>query len=284
MTLRVLVVASETPDQQQSRRERSGQASHETFAGTLRRLDPDLAIEHVCCVTEDWRTGDASTPGGLRGFGAILFAGSPIQMHEENQATRSAAEFMRVAFSSGVPSFGSCAGLQIATVAAGGSTKPRERGMEVAFARSIVATDAGLDHPMLRGRPLAWDAPAMHASVVDRRPDGMTVLARTVDTPVEAAAIRSGGGVHWGVQYHPELTLGEIADAVRGAADAMIEQGMARDGAAVDRYAGILQTLSEDPGRTDLAWQIGVDDEVTDEGNRTREVRNFLDHAREAAA
>ena len=31
------------------------------------------------------------------------------------------------------------------------------------------------------------------------------VLARNVDTPVEAAEIRHGNGVFWGVQYHPEF-------------------------------------------------------------------------------
>ena len=271
----MLVVASETTDQQNQRRERSGQASHETLADTLRDIDPSLELDHVNCVTDDWH---GITAERLRAFSGLAYAGSPIQMHEDTEEARSAAAFGRHVFDAGVPSLGSCAGLQIATVAAGGTTKSREEGTEVGFARSIVRTEAGRDHPLLAGRPIAWDALAMHSSVVDRQPDGMTVLARTVDTPVEVAEIRCGEGWHWGVQCHPEIDLSEIADAMRASADTMIKQGMAQSESDVDRYAAILDTLNRDPSRRDLAWQIGIDEEVTDSERRTVEMRNFLAH------
>ena len=270
LSLHLLVVASETPDQQNSRRARTGQASHETLADTLRALDPGCRLAHASCVD------GSGAPGALESFSGVVFAGSPIQMHEDTDEARAAASFAARAFQSGTPSFGSCAGLQIATVGAGGTTKAREEGMEVGFARSIVPTAAGRDHPMLHGRPVAWDALAMHSSVVDRRPDGMTVLARTAETPVEIAEIRSGGGWHWGVQYHPELRLSEIADAVRASASSMIEQGMARSEADVDGYAAILEAIDRDPSRRDLAWQIGIDAEVTHAERRRGEIINFL--------
>ena len=275
LPLRLLVVASETPDQQQSRRERSGMASHETLAEAVRWLDGECAMEDASCVSGD----GAWTAGALAAFDGILFAGSPIQMHESTPETRAAASFMERVFESGTPSFGSCAGLQIAASAAGGTTKPRGRGTEAGFARGIVATQEGADHPMLRGRPVSWDALAMHSSIVDREPPGMRVLARTQDTPVEVAEIRSGPGVHWGVQYHPELALGEIADALRAKSDDLVEEGLARDEADVDRYAAELKTLDEDPGRRDVAWRIGVDEQVTDRSLRLLELANFLAHA-----
>lgn len=276
MPLRLLVVSSETPEQQASRRERSGQASHETLADTLRQLAPDATLEHVCCVTDECDTAPEAQAAHLRGLSGAVFAGSPIQMHEDNEETRRAARFMRRVFEAGTPSFGSCAGLQIAASAAGGTTKPREKGIEAGFARGIVATDAGRDHPILRGRPVSWNALAMHSSVVDRQPDGMTVLAGTKDTPVEAAEVRFGNGVHWGVQYHPEVSLAEIADAIEAKSDGLIEEGMARNEGEVTRYADVLRTLGDDPSRTDLAWQIGVEDDVVTAEGRRVELRNFL--------
>ena len=186
---------------------------------------------------------------------------------------------MVAVFASGVPSFGSCAGLQIAAVAAGGTVKPRPEEMEAGFARNVVATEAGRAHPLLRGRPDAWDAPAMHATVVDRLPPGATVLARAKGTPVEAAEIRSGPGTFWGVQYHPEIPPAEIADALRRQAKGMIRQGLARDRAAIERYADMLEAVDRDPGRRDLAWQLGLDEEVLDPRRRTVEIRNFLAQA-----
>lgn len=271
MPLRILLAASETPDQQAARRERTGQASHETYADTLRRLAPGCALDHA-----DALDGDAWTTDRLRGFDGVVFPGSPIQMYEDTPDTRAAAAFMARVFAAGVPSFGSCAGLQIAAVAAGGTVGPREGPMEAGVVRGVVRADAGRGHALLEGRPDTWDAPAMHATIVTAMPEGGTVLARAGGTPVEAAEIRQGGGTFWGVQYHPEIALGEIALTLRAQADGLVEEGLARDGDDVDRYADKLRDLDRDPSRRDLAWQTGLGAEVTDPDRRTTEIQNAL--------
>lgn len=268
----LLVVASETPDQQAARRARTGQASHESLADTLRAVSPGCAIDHISCVDG----GAGTTPARLRGYDGVLLAGSPIQMHEDTPEVRSAAAFMGTVFEAGRPAFGSCAGLQIAAVAAGGTVRPRDGEMEAGFARGIVATGAGQGHPMLRGRPGAWDAPAMHSAVVERMPAGGTVLARAAGTSVEAAEIRVGDAVFWGTQYHPEIGLSEIGDALRRQSAALVEQGLAESDAAIEAYAGSLETLESAPNRRDLSWQLGLDAEVIDPERRRREIANFL--------
>ncbi|MDB6453755.1 type 1 glutamine amidotransferase [Falsirhodobacter sp. 20TX0035] len=272
MTLRVLVVASETPDQQKTRRRSSGAASHESYADALRQMRPDLNITGVSCV----EGGDPLTVRDLRGFDGIFFAGSPIQMHEESEETRQAARFMTSIFEAGTPSFGSCAGLQIAVAAAGGTTGLRSPGIEAGFARNITATEEGRSHPLLHGRGLVWTAPAMHSSVVKTLPPGTTILASNADTPVEAAEIRHGNGVFWGVQYHPELTLAEIGAALRRQGPDLIEEGLAESDAALDAHATRLQTLHDHPDRRDLAWQLGLNEDVTDAARRRLELENFL--------
>ena len=272
MTLSLLVVASETPAEQDARRARSGLASHETYADALRQLAPGCAIAHLSCVDGS----PAPSDDALAGYDGILFAGSPIQMHQETSETRGAAAFMACVFASGTPAFGSCAGLQIAATAAGGRTGPRAEGMEAGFARGVAATEAGRVHFLLAGRPPAWTAPAMHTAVVEALPPGGTCLAHAAGTPVEAAEIRSGRGVFWGVQYHPELTLREIAEALSAQSADLVSQGLAEDEAAVARYADALKTLDAEPGRRDLAWQLGLDEEVLEAGRRRREIVNFL--------
>ena len=272
MSLHLLIVASETPDQAEARRRSVGAASHETYASTVRSLAGDASIDFVSCV-DGLRT--PSVPE-LRRYDGIFYAGSPIQMHEDTDESRSAARFATDVFESGTPAFGSCAGLQIAAVAAGGTCKPRETTLEAGFARGITATDAGRDHPLLRGRPIVWDAPAMHFSVVETMPAGGVVLARTKSTPVEAAEIRSRNGMFWGVQYHPELTIAEIAASLRRQKDDLIAQDLAKDGMAIEDYAVLLEELHNDTSRRDIAWRIGIDDEITDAKKRTSELRSFL--------
>ncbi|RIY02527.1 type 1 glutamine amidotransferase [Aureimonas flava] len=275
MSLRFLIVASETPDQRDARRREVGAASDETYAETLRAIESGLACDTVSCV-------DGTPPPSLealRAYGGVVLSGSPIQMHADGPETRSAAAFMARVFEAGTPSFGSCAGLQIATVAAGGRCKPRSPRMEAAFVRGIVATEAGRDHPLLAGRPLAWDAPAMHSDEVATLPDGATILAGTRTTPVQAVEIARGPGTFWGVQYHPELSLAEIAAALRRQADDLLEQRLVADRAALDAHAARIDALDREPERRDLAWQLGLDREITEPARRMREVRNFIARA-----
>ncbi len=79
MPLRFLIVASETPDQREARRKDVGAASDETYADTLRTIEPEIACETVSCV-------DGTTPPSSEALGAfdgIVLSGSPIQMHAD---------------------------------------------------------------------------------------------------------------------------------------------------------------------------------------------------------
>lgn len=276
MSPHILVVSSETPSQQDERRGYAGQASHESYATALHRLRPGIRVSTTSCLV----TGiDAD----LSGHDGIVFAGSPIQMHRDSAEARAAARFMTRVFETGVPAFGSCAGLQIAAVAAGGRTGPRSPGAEVAFARDITRSAAGVGHPMLAGRPVAWTAPAMHSSVVTALPPGGIVLASNPDTPVEAAEIRHGRGIFWGVQYHPELSLGEIAASTAHQADDVIRQGLARDRDDLQVMIARMWDLDRQPSRRDIAWQLGLNAEIAVFAHRMREIGNFLDGVRSGA-
>jgi len=206
----------------------------------------------------------------------VFLTGSPLHLYQDTPAVRRQLEFMRAVFASGTPSFGSCAGLQVATVAAGGRVRENRAGHEVAFARRITPTEAGLGHRLLAGRPATYDALTIHSDEVERLPEHGTLLATNGVTNVQAAEIRHNGGVFWGVQYHPELPLGEIASAVRRQADDIIDQGLARDGAVIEAYAALIEELDQAPERRDLAWQLGLDRQVTDPALRRTELSNFI--------
>lgn len=78
------------------------------------------------------------------------------------------------------------------------------------------------------------------------------------------------------MQYHPELSLTAIAEALDWQGEALIEQGLLRTQSDLDRYDTALKTLEVDPERRDLRWQLGLDDEVIALSKRRREIANFL--------
>ena len=273
--MRFLVADSEGADARAKRRANVGQSAGESFVTFLGRLEP--GAESTLTMP-----ADAETPTWpverLAEFDAVFLSGSPLHVYEASPEAEREIAFMRAVFASGTPSFGSCAGLQVAVAAAGGTVRPMQRRREAGFARRIVATDAGRRHPLLTGRPATWDALTIHSDEVERLPDGATLLAANATTAVQAAEVRHGRGVFWGVQYHPELTLQEIAAALRRDASMLIEDGLVRTEADAAAYADLLATLGREPERVDLAWRLGVDDQVVSDTARCCEVRNFIEH------
>jgi GMP synthase (glutamine-hydrolysing) len=145
------------------------------------------------------------------------------------------------------------------------------------FGRRITPTEVGCEHPLLAGRPAAYDAPSIHTDEVEALPPGATLLAGNRGTAVQAAEIRFDGGVFWGVQYHPEIGLDEVAGALRRQADGMVEAGLARSRDDVEASAQQVGDLHREPDRRDLAWHLGLDEQVTVEPLRQTELRNFVE-------
>ncbi|USU10074.1 type 1 glutamine amidotransferase [Sphingomonadaceae bacterium OTU29MARTA1] len=269
-----LVAESETPEEREARRKHAGRSSGESYGATLEQMYPGATITLVAPADEDAEPLDPKRVGG---FDAVFITGSPLHVYDDTPEVRRQLAFMRTVFASGTPSFGSCAGLQLAVAAAGGRVRKMPQRMEAGIARRITPTEAGRHHPLLAGRAPAWDAPAIHGDEVEELPAGATLLAGNAVTRVQAAEIRHGGGIFWGVQYHPELSPGEIAVALRRQASDLIAAGLAHDEAGVERRAALLDALHDAPEDRALLWELGLDRQFADEAQRRTELGNFVD-------
>jgi GMP synthase (glutamine-hydrolysing) len=272
--LSFLVAESEPPQARDKRRRSVGKSSGETYVETLRALAPDARCHRVKPADAP---SELPTGAALAGYDSVFVTGSPLHAYDDSPETRREVEFMRAVFAAGTPAFGSCAGLQVATVAAGGTVRRAQNGREAAFARRITPIRVGRTHPLLAGRPAVYDAPAFHTDEVEHLPEGAVLLATNTLTKVQAAEIRQGDGVFWGVQYHPELGLDEVAGALRRQSEELIREGLARTETDVEDYAAELEVLHREPARRDLAWRLGLDQEVTEPSRRVVEIRNFIE-------
>ncbi|MGJ0238501.1 type 1 glutamine amidotransferase [Novosphingobium fluoreni] len=273
---RYLVAQSELPEERANRRERAGKSAGETYKATLLQLRPGADVMIVSPADED---APAYSQEELAAFDAVFLTGSPMHVYRETSEVARQLKFMRAVFASGTPSFGSCAGLQVAVAAAGGSVRKMPQRIEAGLARRISATPAGKDHPLLTGRPGSWDALAIHGDEVEALPPGGVLLASNEATQVQAAEIRHDRGVFWGVQYHPELALGEVAVSLQGQAEDLIEAGLAHSEEDVNAMSRRFTALHRNPEDRALRWQLGVDAETAEEDRRRREIINFINHA-----
>jgi GMP synthase (glutamine-hydrolysing) len=221
---------------------------------------------------------DAALPAGvaLADYDAAIITGSSLHVwQEEPEALRQVA-LAQAVFASGVPFFGSCWGLQVASVAAGGAVHRNPNGREVGFARRIAPNAEGRAHPLLAGRPEVFDAPCSHLDEVAVLPPDSTLLASNAVSRVQAAEIRHAGGTFWGVQYHPEYSLSQLAHLIERRMETLIAEGFFADARQKEAFIADLRALDADPGLRHAAWRYGLGPDVTDPALRTTELRNFI--------
>src|SRR5271166_1472166 len=191
------------------------------------------------------------------------------------------AKTWRAAFTAGLPAWGSCWGLQLATVALGGTVRRNPRGRELGVARAITATTPGRSHPLLATRPSVFDALCSHIDELEQLPPGAEVLAQNELCPIQALAVElPSGSILFGTQYHPEFTLSVAAGLIEMRAASLVAEGFGRDCAELVAMARDFRTLHAEPERRDLAWRYGIGPEILDPARRTTEIGNWL---REAA-
>lgn len=251
----------------------TGRSSAESYAAVVQDLAPGTACRLIAPADAD------ASPPGLDGFDGVIFTGSTLKVAEGSPEVTRQIDLMRTALEASLPVFGSCWGVQVAAVVAGGEAAENPRGPEYGFARAITPTEEGRGHPLLAGRPAAWDAPAIHSDAVLVPPAGARVLAGNRILGVQAIEISHGSGWFWGTQYHPELDLDDLAAMLRLCSSALIEAGLAGDEEAVDAYAGEVGALHDgaEPVRQRLAWRHGLGPEVLEASLRRREIGNFLE-------
>jgi GMP synthase (glutamine-hydrolysing) len=273
MALRFLVVEGNVRAARERHKADFGRTPSDSYAQVLGTIATDAVCDIAFPADEGANLPD---PAGLESYDAVVLTGSGLNAYNGGPEVTRQIELARAVYRSGMPAFGSCWGIQIGALAAGGDVQKNPRGREIGFARRITKTDAGIHHPLLGGRPLAFDAPAVHIDAVTTLPDDITVLASNALTPVQAAEIRFAGGTFWGVQYHPEFDLAELAAILNRHGPAMTTEGFFKDRDDQDRYIGELRALHDDRDRLDLAWRFGLDEQVLSDAARTVEIRNFI--------
>lgn len=270
--LRLLVVEGNTAEARARHVATAGATMSESYSAVLKSLAPGAEID-ICFPADGADEAGARNPADYDG---VAITGSALNIWKAEPEAMRQVELARAVFASGVPFFGSCWGLQVAAVAAGGEVGLNPKGREVGIARKITLTDSGRRHPLHRGRPLAFDAPTVHTDIVTVPPPDTTVTASNTLSDVQAAEIRHQDGVFWGVQYHPEFALLDIAATLQRYGDRLIEDGLYATAADLASHIEDIMALHRDPRLKGLAWRLGIDGDVLDPRMRLSELANWI--------
>jgi len=282
MPLHILVLEGNTRADREPYVAAFGKTASQSYAVTLKTLAPDAECEIVYPADPD---GALPQGAALESYDAAFITGSALNVYEGGPAIERQIELVRAIFASQTPLFGSCWGLQVACTAAGGVVVKNPRGREIGVARNIRPNAAGRAHPLLAGRAERFDALCSHIDHVETAPEGAKPLAGNAMSEVQAMEIAYAGGMFWGVQYHPEYSLTEVASIMERRAPALASENVFADEAAAKAYAADLVAVERDSTRVDLAQRLELGEDVRAPSQRRIELVNFLERlARPLAA
>lgn len=88
--------------------------------------------------------------------------------------------------------------------------------------------------------------------------------------------MKYGKSVFWGVQYHPEFDLEYVSGLIRKYGKTLIDEGIRKDDADVEKWAADLTKAQHGDGGQDLRKTYCLDSDVLDPRHRLLELSNWL--------
>jgi GMP synthase (glutamine-hydrolysing) len=249
--------------------------AHEMYIDFLKVYVPKAKIDTLYIADLD-----TALPAGtsLSSYDAYIWTGSNLTIyHDEPRVTRQ-IEFSRAVYGVGKPQYGSCWGVQMAAVAAGGEVQKNPKGREWAFARDVNLTEAGKQHPLYKGKPGRFDGFIMHLDIVTRIPEGGTLLASNAHSKVQALAVIHGPGTFWATQYHPEYNLYEMARLLIARKEPLTNEGFFKKQEEVEALAAKMIDLYKNPESKQLRDILKIGDDILGAQIRQQELRNWIDY------
>ena len=220
---------------------------------------------------------DMPSAKDLPRYAGIIWTGCNLTVYDTaNRNVCSQIELAKNAYEVGVPGFGSCWGIQMAAVAAGGEVAPNPKGREMGLGRKIYLTSEARNHPMFEGKPRVFEGFVSHDDMVTSLPPGGTLLAGNGFAPVQALAVTHKNGTFWATQYHPEYDLHEMARLIVAREKKLVAAGFFRGHEDLADLVDRMEALAREPNRKDLRWQLAIDDDVLCDSIRQCEFVNWL--------
>ncbi len=222
-------------------------------------------------------TTDMPCAKDLAAYAGIIWAGCSVSICDlDNPYIGRQIKLARDAFEVGLVSWGTCWGLQIAAVAAGGEAGVNPKGRAIWLSRKIHLTDTGREHPMFEGKPPIFDGLASHKEIVTKLPQGATLLAGSSFCQVQAAEIVHKNGTFWGTQYHCDFNILEVAKLLSLREKQLIDESFFATSEDAANFVDAIKALAAEPEHKGLRWKLGIDDDVLRDQIRQCEFVNWI--------
>ncbi len=228
-----------------SKREASGGVPyHKRFLAMLKILCPEAKVDVAFPADEDALLPSLKT---IMKYDGVLWTGSSLYVNDPSPSVAGQLTFAEDVFKSGVPFYGSCWGLQIAAVVAGGTVGTCEKGREFGVTSPISLTKDGANYNAFKERTGEFNALCIHLDEVTQLPENTTILASNAHSRVQALTINYKNSEFFGVQYHPEFMFSDLVFIARYMSKTLIKEGVFDKEEAVESFVSKLEKPGELP-------------------------------------
>jgi GMP synthase (glutamine-hydrolysing) len=162
-----------------------------------------------------------TAPPRREGFAGAIVTGSAAMVSDRHDWSERAADWLREAAHAGMPLLGICYGHQLLAHALGGEVGDNPAGREMGTVEMQLHPQAA-DDPLFAPLPGRFAAQASHLQTVLRPPPRAVVLARS---PGDDCQAFRWGATAWGVQFHPEFSVGHMRGYVHARREALRAEG-----------------------------------------------------------
>ncbi|HUH48118.1 MAG TPA: type 1 glutamine amidotransferase [Arenibacter sp.] len=177
----------------------------------------------------------------LKQYDGVLWTGSSLNIYDSLPDVHRQLNFAQDVFISGVPFYGSCWGMQVATVVAGGEVALSGNGLEFGISKPIELTELGRQSPFLSHRKNPYSVLCIHFDEVIKAPENSQILAGNQHSEVQAMTIDHKNGSFFGVQYHPEFSTADMALIASFFSDRLIDNNIFNSPAEVQEFCMLLK-------------------------------------------
>ncbi len=193
---------------------------HLLFSKMLKMLDPTIQTHTVFPADDNKYLPSVKQ---LQNYDGVLWTGSALSVLDDIPSVNRQLNFADNVFKSGVPFYGSCWGMQVATVVAGGKVAQSPLGLEIGISKPIKLTNKGKKSPFFVNREDNFKALCIHFDEVTKLPENAIVLAENDHSKVQAMTFAYKKSQFFGVQYHPEFKTTDMAIIISFLSDKLVK-------------------------------------------------------------
>jgi len=234
---------------------------HLVFRDMLAKLVPNA---DTAVVFPADGTNGLPSASRLKEYDGVLWTGSSLSVTDSLPEVHRQLNFAQEVFTSGVPFYGSCWGMQVATVVAGGEVALSGNGLEFGISKPIELTALGRQSPFLSHRKSPYSALCIHFDEVTRVPENARILAGNAHSKVQAMTFDHKNGSFFGVQYHPEFSTSDMALIASFLSKKLIDNNIFNSIAEVQEFSLLLRE------------QEGIPQEIADYRLHSQEIMAWL--------